>query len=93
MNKEDTLRVSVKGTYGHNFYVPMVTIHNTLCRKYKKKYKTGRNWGHWDTGTHGSNDPSVWMTTSELSLKPMFFGNKGQLTQGYSLGTVITFGW
>lgn len=61
VNKEETLKITVKGTYGHNFYVPMVTIHNALCRK--ERALSRRKWGHWDIGHVILHDPSVWLTT------------------------------
>lgn len=91
MNKEDTLKITVKGTYGYSFYVPMVTIHYALCRK--DRALSRRKWGHRNMGHVILHDPSVWLTTPGLSPKPKSSSNKGQLTERYSVGIIILFGW
>lgn len=75
MNKEETLKITVKGTYGHNFYIPMVTIHYVLCKR--ERTLSRRKLGHWDMGYGILHDPSVWLTTPGLSPKPGPSGNKG----------------
>lgn len=92
MNREKTLRVSVKTIHDHNFYVPLVIIYCVFCRK--ERVLPRRKWGHWDMGTSDSIFYRVCLTILGLSPKPAPSGNKGQVTQGniYSLGTIIMLG-
>lgn len=92
VNKEKTLRVSVKRIHDHNFYVPLVIIYCVFCRK--GRILPRRKWGHWGMGTNESIFFSVCLTILGLSPKPVPSGNEVQVTQGYiySLGTIITLG-